>query len=101
MSGAVDEASQLQGLVEAHEDITGQGAQTVIADARHGGVSNLIECQKAGIRAHVKLLGESNRGKGRSQGIYGEEHFSYDALTNTYRCPANQLMRPRRPHPQR
>ena len=100
-TGAVDEASQLQGLVEAHEDITGQGAQTVIADARYGSVSNLIECQKAGIRAHVKLLGESNRGKGRSQGIYGEEHFTYDALTNTYRCPANQLMRPRRLHPQR
>jgi transposase len=100
-TGAVDEASQLQGLIEAHEDITGQGAQTVIADARYGSVSNLIECQKAGIRAHVKLLGESNRGKGRSQGIYGEEHFTYDPLTNTYRCPANQLMRPRRLHPQR
>jgi transposase len=100
-TGAVDEASQLQGLIEAHEDITGQGAQTVIADARYGSVSNLIECQKAGIRAHVKLLGESNRGKGRSQGIYGEEHFTYDPLTNTYRCPANQLMSPRRLHPQR
>jgi transposase len=100
-TGAVDEASQLQGLIEAHEDTTGQGVQTVIADARYGSVSNLIDCQKAGIRAHLKLLGESNRGKGRSQGIYGEEHFTYDPQTNTYRCPANQIMRPRRLHPQR
>jgi hypothetical protein len=54
-----------------------------------------------GIRAHLKLLGESNRGKGRSEGIYSEEHFTCDPLTNTYRCPANQLMKPRRLHLQR
>jgi transposase len=100
-TGAVDEASQLLGLIEAHEDITEQGVRTVIADARYGSISNLIGCQKAKIRAHVKLLGEANRGKGRSEGIYSEEHFSYDPLTNTYRCPANEIMKPRRLHPQR
>ena len=62
-TGEVDEASQLLGLIEAHEDTTDQAVQTVIADARYGSVSNLIRCQKAGIRAHVKLLGESIRGK--------------------------------------
>jgi transposase len=100
-TGAVDEASQLLGLIEAHEDTTDQAVRTVIADARYGSVSNLISCQKAGIRAHVKLLGESIRGKGRSEGIYSDEHFSYDAQTNTYRCPANQIMKSRRLHPQR
>jgi hypothetical protein len=94
-------ASQLLGLIEAHEDVTEQGVRTVIADARYGGISNLIGCQKAKIRAHVKLLGEANRGKGRSEGIYSDEHFSYDPLTNTYRCPANEIMKPRRLHPQR
>jgi len=88
-------------LIEAHEDTTDQAVRTVIADARYGSVSNLISCQKAGIRAHVKLLGDSIRGKGRSEGIYADEHFSYDAQTNTYRCPANQLMQPRRLHPRR
>ena len=62
---------------------------------------DLISCQKAGIEAHVKLLGESIRGKGRSEGIYSDERFSYDAQSNTYRCPANQIMKPRRLHPQR
>jgi transposase len=97
-AGAVDEATQLFGLIEAHQDTTGQAVRTVIADARYGSVSNLIGCQKARIRAHVKLLGESIRGKGRSEGIYEEEQFSYDALSNTYRCPADQLMKPRRLH---
>ena len=60
-TGAVDEASQLLGLIEAHEDTTEQAVRTVIADARYGSVSNLISCQKAGIRAHVKLLGDSIR----------------------------------------
>jgi transposase len=100
-TGAIDEASQLLGLIEAHEDTTDQTVRTVIADARYGSVSNLISCQKAGIRAHVKLLGDSNRGKGRSAGIYSDEYFSYDAQSNTYRCPANQIMKPRRLHPKR
>jgi transposase len=100
-TGAVDEASQLMGLIEAHEDTTDQAVRTVIADARYGSVSNLISCQKAGIRAHLKLLGESNKGKGRSAGIYSDELFSYDPLSNTYRCPADQIMKPRRLHPQR
>jgi transposase len=100
-TGAVDEASQLLGLIEAHEDTTEQAVRIVIADARYGSVSNLISCQRAGIRAHVKLLGDSIRGKGRSEGIYSDEHFSYDVQTNTYRCPANELMRPRRLHPKR
>jgi transposase len=100
-TGAVDEATQLLGLIEAHQNTTGQGVRTVIADARYGNVSNLIGCQKARIRAHVKLLGESIRGKGRSEGIYDEEQFIYDASSNTYRCPAGQLMKPRRLHPQR
>ena len=100
-TGAVDEASQLLRLIEAHEDTTDQAVRTVIADARYGSVSNLISCQKAGIKAHVKLLGESIRGKGRSEGIYSDEHFRYDAQTNTYLCPAKQIMKARRLHRKR
>jgi hypothetical protein len=97
-TGAVDEASQLLSLIEAHEDSTDQALRTVIADAPYGNASNLIECHKAGIRAHIKLLGDSIR-KGRSEGIYDEGHFIYDVQSNTYRCPA--IMRPRRLHPTR
>ena len=77
---------------------------------RHAGLKSRLrykthravdDAQKAGIEAHVKLLGESIRGKGRSEGIYSDERFSYDAQSNTYRCPANQIMKPRRLHPQR
>jgi transposase len=100
-TGAVDEGSCLKDLIEAHEDITGQPVQTAVADARYGSVTNLIECHKAGIRPHLKLLGDSHKGKGRSAGIYPEERFLYQPQTNTYLCPANQIMRPRRFHPTR
>jgi transposase len=100
-TGAVDEGARLLALIEAHQDITGQAVGTVIADSRYGSVANLLECQKAKIRAHLKLLGDSHRGKGRSAGIYPEERFIYEPETNTYRCPANELMKPRRLHPQR
>jgi transposase len=100
-TGAVDEGARLLALIEAHQDVTGQAVGTVIADSRYGSVANLLECQKTKIRAHLKLLGDSHRGKGRSAGIYPEERFIYEPVTNTYRCPANELMKPRRLHPQR
>jgi transposase len=100
-TGAVDEGARLLALIEAHEDVTDQAVGTVIADSRYGSVAKLIECQRSEIRPHLKLLGESTKGKGRGAGIYGEERFIYDPLSNTYRCPANQLMRPRRLHPRR
>ena len=37
-TGAVDEATQLLGLIEAHQATTGQAVGTVIADARYGNV---------------------------------------------------------------
>jgi hypothetical protein len=33
-TGAVDEGSRLQSLIEAHEDSTGQSVRIAIADAR-------------------------------------------------------------------
>ncbi len=32
------------------------------------------------------------KGKGRQAGIYGEEDFVYDADTDTYRCPAGEVL---------
>ncbi len=100
-TGAVDEGARLLALIEAHEDSTGQAVRTAIADARYGSLSNLVECQKSRIRPRLKLLGDSHGGKGRSSGIYGEERFIYDHLTDTYRCPANETMRARRLRPKR
>jgi hypothetical protein len=100
-AGVVDEGSCLKSRIEAHEDGTGKLVRTAIADARYGSVSNLIECQKAGIRPHLKLLGQSHKGKGRSAGIYPAEHFVYQPQSDTYLCPAGQLMRPRRLHQER
>src|SRR5260221_13205995 len=82
--------------MEANENSTSQAVRTAIADARYGSLSNLVECQKSRIRPRLKLLGDSHGGKGRSSGIYGEERFIYDPLTDTYRCPANETMRARR-----
>jgi transposase len=100
-TGIIDEGAQLFALIEAHEDITGQRAQTVIGDARYGNINNLLECQKRQIRPHLRLLGDTYTKKTLSQGLYTEEHFPYDPLSDTYRCPAGQSLRARRLHPQR
>jgi transposase len=100
-TGAVDEGRLLMELVRAHEENTGAQTHTVIADSRYGSVHNLIECQKRGLRAHLGVFGDGNRGKGRSEGIYPESEFQYQEQTNTYLCPAGQIMRARRLHPKR
>lgn len=100
-TGIVDEGARLFALVEAHEDITAQRVKTVIGDARYGNINNLLECQKRRIRPHLRLLGDTYTKKTLSQGLYPEERFHYEPSSNTYRCPANQILRARRLHPQR
>src|SRR6266481_8505858 len=45
----------------------------------------------AGIKAH----------SGHDHTIFGDEAFAYDRVANIYRCPAGQILRPRRMHPVR
>src|SRR5205809_1203925 len=38
---------------------------------------------------------------GRKQGIFSDEAFTFDPVQNIYRCPAGQILKPRRIHPLR
>jgi hypothetical protein len=39
-------------------------------------------------------------GNEKLEGRFGRKDFSYDAATDTYRCPAGQLLRPTEPDSQ-
>jgi transposase len=62
----------------------------ILADAGYSSSEDLKACEDDGITAYVPL-NESNH-KLEKQGRFTRKDFSYDAATNTYRCPAGQSL---------
>jgi transposase/uncharacterized protein (UPF0179 family) len=94
--GEVNEAHRLKSLIESHKRTTGHAVQTVVADSKYGTVENYLWCHDRGIKAHMPDLKKKQENKGLRKGIFPEEAFQYDSQTDTYRCPAGQILTRRR-----
>jgi hypothetical protein len=95
--GDVNEAHWLLPLVDRHHETTGRGAE-VVADSKYGTIDNFLACHERGLKAHMPDLREfavkrEERGK-----IFPEERFQYNSESETYRCPAGKLLKPRSLH---
>jgi transposase len=95
--GSINESSQLMDLVEGHQTNTGIAPQTVIADHKYGTAENFVACQKLGLQTHLGDV-QSKLKPARGAGIFPESAFAYRRESNTYLCPAGQVMKPRRLH---
>src|SRR6201997_2566153 len=100
-TGVVNEARELMGLIDQHQANAEVAAKTIIADCKNGTVENYIACQNRKLRTHMADLLASSAGSGKRDEIYPESQFLYRAQSDTYLCPAGQVMRPRRLHPVR
>jgi hypothetical protein len=98
--GSVAENQRLLPLMDQHQQNSGEPAQTVVADHKYGTASNFVACQQRGVVTHMGDA-RSKQNNPRAEGLFEETAFSYDAASNTYRCPAGQTMRARRLHPKR
>jgi transposase len=94
--GEVNEAHRLTSLIELHQETTGYTIDTVVADSKYGIVENYLACHDRGVKAHIPDLKKQQENKGLRQGIFPEEAFEYDPATDTYRCPAGQILTRRR-----
>jgi transposase len=93
--GSLKEDRQLFGLVEQHQANTAMAVKTVVADTQYGTVENFLQCVDRGINPHMAdMKAAQDGGKRRSQ-YFGEDQFIYDPATDTYRCPAGQLLKRR------
>jgi len=91
--GSVAEDTQLFGLVEQHQGNTALKVQTIVADTQYGTVANFLECADRGIEPHMAdLKTAQDRGTRRSQ-FFGDNRFVYEVGSDTYRCPAGQVMK--------
>lgn len=93
--GEANEAHRMGALIEGHHRNTGRDVRVVVADNKYGTVENYLWCAERGIRAHIRSLEETHRGSGRQEGIFPKEAFTYDAVTDTFTCPAGQTLRKR------
>ena len=97
--GSIAENKKLLDLINQHEKNTRCQVQTVVADHKYGTHENYVACQERGIETHMGEVTRHTANTGRKEGIFGDEVFRYDAAANIYRCPAGQILKPRRVHP--
>lgn len=88
--GETNEAHQLSSLLDQHEQVTGTKCKTVVADSKYGTVDNFLACHDQDVQAHIPDLKETQ--KNRRKDIFAEKDFIYDQQSDTYTCPAGQLL---------
>jgi transposase len=96
--GSIAENKKLLNLIDQHESNTRCQVQIVVADHKYGTNENYVACQAREITTHMGDAGHKAH-RGREQNILGDEAFTYDPVANIYRCPAGQILKPRRVHP--
>lgn len=60
----------------------------ITGDTKYGTVANIVAIEDQGIRAYVPLSEAGYR-----PGVFQEQDFLYDTTSDTYRCPAGQVLR--------
>jgi transposase len=101
VQGAVDSKHHLLVVLEATNQPTDQGQLAtvakaakeelqmqradVIADGGYFKNQDIKECQEMGMEPHVP---EANP----PEGVYGKKDFTYEAASNSYRCPAGAIL---------
>ena len=96
--GDVNEAHEMISLLESHHANTGRAVETVVADSKYGTIENFLACHDLGVQAHMPDLGEYAGRRAEKQKIFSEEQFQYDPESDTYRCPAGNLLKPKSLH---
>ena len=96
--GDVNEAHVMVPLLESHHANTGRGAETVVADSKYGTIDNFLACHDRGLKAHIPDLREASVKRTEKLKIFSEEQFQYDPQSDTYRCPAGNLLKPKSLH---
>ena len=94
-AGAVNEGHRMAALIDSHEVTTDTRVKTVVADSQYGTKENFLLCYDKGIAAHIPAVKYLNEERGAREGIFSENRFVYDRETDTFTCPAGQLLRGR------
>lgn len=100
-TGTVNEAHLMLPLLEKHEATTGIKADTVVADSKYGTIDNYLACHDRGINAHMQDMGKATSKRLAKLKIFKDDQFQYDPQSDTFRCPAGNLLKRKSLHMQR
>jgi hypothetical protein len=67
-----------------------------VADSKYGTIDNYLICHDQGIKAHIPSFEQTHRGSGRQKGIFPKEAFTYHPDTDTFTCPAGEILQRRK-----
>ena len=81
--------AQLSPMAAQARDAVAAEQIEVVADRGYYSGQEVLACEKAGIAAHVPKTITSNA---VADGRFGKEDFVYDASSDSYRCPAGQVL---------
>jgi transposase len=97
-AGDINEAHLMLPLLEQHQATTGTEVETVVADSKYGTIDNYLACHDRGLQAHIPDLGKANRKRIAKLNIFQDDQFQYDPQSDTYRCPAGKMLKPKTLH---
>jgi transposase len=86
------DAGHLHKMAKAAKEVLEAETLQILADVGYYSSEDLKACEDDGIKAYMPP--HEGNGKLEKQGRFTRKDFSYDAATNTYRCPAGQLLHP-------
>ena len=92
-TGTVNEAHLMLPLLEKHEATTGIKADTLVADSKYGTIDNYLSCHDRGIKAHMQDMGKATSKRIAKLKIFQDDQFQYDPQSDTFRCPAGNLLK--------
>jgi transposase len=98
--GSIAENKKLLDVVAQHQANTTMPPETIVADHKYGTVENFVAAQQQGLKTHMGDV-QAGQNHARSEGIFPESAFTYRPQDNTFVCPAGQVMKARRLHPER
>jgi hypothetical protein len=81
--------AQLSTMGKAAKDVIGCEELEVVADRGYYSGPEVLACEKAGIAAHVVKPITSNA---VAEGRFGKDDFVYEPTSDSYRCPAGQVL---------
>ena len=78
-------------LAELKQDVLNAQSLNVVADAGYSNGEQAKACEEAGITPYVPVQRASNN-KGEAN-YFDRSAFSYDERTDSYRCPAGEVLK--------
>lgn len=84
-----DDRKQLAPMATATQQVLEQEKLTVTADAGYSNGEHFQACEDAGVTAIVPI---NRLNRSAKNAIFPQSKFEYDPVTNTYQCPAGQLL---------